>query len=111
MKTREGVMSAEGLSRLIGTSLQVKKLLQSHPEGLPAYLLGSGKTTLYRKLREYSRDSATPIDVCTREVSFVEHFLICKNPKCRFIVNLRESGQEVHRSELIVHQCPECDHE
>jgi hypothetical protein len=38
----------------------------------------------------------------------LEHFLVCTNPMCRLIVNLREGGQEVERSEIIVNECPEC---
>ena len=38
----------------------------------------------------------------------MEHFLICTNTKCRFIVNLRESGQVLERSQMFINECPEC---
>jgi hypothetical protein len=37
-------------------------------------------------------------------------FLICTNSKCRFIVNLREGGQVLERSKILVDECPECGH-
>jgi hypothetical protein len=40
----------------------------------------------------------------------VEPFLICTNAKCRFIVNLREGGQVLERSKLVINECPECGH-
>ena len=38
----------------------------------------------------------------------MEYFLICTNAECRFIVNLREGGQVLERSQLVVDECPEC---
>jgi hypothetical protein len=38
----------------------------------------------------------------------LEYYLICTNPACRFIVNLREGGQELERSKLVIDECPEC---
>ena len=38
----------------------------------------------------------------------LEYFLICTNPSCRFIVNLREGAQVLERSKLVIDECPEC---
>jgi ssDNA-binding Zn-finger/Zn-ribbon topoisomerase 1 len=38
----------------------------------------------------------------------LEHFLICTNPACRFIVDLREGAQTLERSKLVINECPEC---
>jgi len=38
----------------------------------------------------------------------LEHFLICANSSCRLIVNLREGGQVLERSKLVIDECPEC---
>jgi hypothetical protein len=35
----------------------------------------------------------------------MEHFLICRNPRCRYIVNLREGAQALERS---IDECPKC---
>jgi hypothetical protein len=40
----------------------------------------------------------------------MEYFLICTNPRCRFIVNLREGAQVLERSKLVIDECPECGH-
>jgi transcription elongation factor Elf1 len=40
----------------------------------------------------------------------MESFLICQNPKCRFLVDLRENGAVLPRSKLILRECPECGH-
>lgn len=40
----------------------------------------------------------------------MEYFLICTNPSCRFIVNLREGAQVLERSKLFIDECPECGH-
>jgi hypothetical protein len=40
----------------------------------------------------------------------MECFLICTNPRCRFIVNLREGAQVLERSKLVIDECPECGH-
>ena len=32
-------------------------------------------------------------------------FLICSNPKCRFVVNLREGAQVLERSKLVIDEC------
>jgi len=40
----------------------------------------------------------------------MEYFLICTNPTCRFIVNLREGAQVLERSKLVLDECPECGH-
>ena len=41
----------------------------------------------------------------------MEHFLICTNPQCRYLVDLREGGQVLERSKLIITECPDCGHE
>jgi hypothetical protein len=38
----------------------------------------------------------------------MEHFLICTNPKCRYLVNPREGAQALERSTLILDLCPDC---
>jgi hypothetical protein len=38
----------------------------------------------------------------------MESFLICENPTCHMVLDLRENGQVFPRSELIVNECPEC---
>jgi|HubBroStandDraft_1064217.scaffolds.fasta_scaffold926812_1 transcription elongation factor Elf1 len=40
----------------------------------------------------------------------MEHFLICTNAKCRFLVNLREGAQVLERSKILIDECPECGH-
>jgi len=43
-----------------------------------------------------------------KEVFRLENFLMCTNPKCRFIVNLREGAQVLERSKIVIDECPEC---
>ncbi len=38
----------------------------------------------------------------------MEHFLICTNPMCRSIVNLRDGAQVLERSKIVIDECPEC---
>jgi len=38
----------------------------------------------------------------------IESFLICINPKCHMVIDLRESGTVLPRSELMLNECPEC---
>jgi hypothetical protein len=38
----------------------------------------------------------------------LEHFLICTNPGCRFIVDLREGAKVLERSRMVIDECPEC---
>jgi transcription elongation factor Elf1 len=38
----------------------------------------------------------------------MESFLICENPRCRMVLDLRENGHVLPRSEIVVHECPEC---
>ncbi len=38
----------------------------------------------------------------------MESFLICINPKCRYLINLRDGAQVLERSKLIIDECPEC---
>lgn len=40
----------------------------------------------------------------------MENLLICKNPVCRYLIDLREGGTLLSPSELIVSVCPECGH-
>jgi hypothetical protein len=40
----------------------------------------------------------------------MESFLICTNPRCRNLINLREGAQVLERSKLIIDECPECGH-
>jgi hypothetical protein len=35
-------------------------------------------------------------------------FLICENPTCHMVLDLRENGHVLPRSEIIVDECPEC---
>jgi transcriptional regulator with GAF, ATPase, and Fis domain len=61
-----------------------------------AVILGSGKTTLYRKLEQYGhggpRLRAAPV---WKENSTVEPFLICIHHKCRHLMNLQERGERI----------------
>jgi tRNA(Ile2) C34 agmatinyltransferase TiaS len=41
----------------------------------------------------------------------MEYFLICSNPKCRYLINLREGAQVLERSKLVLDECPECGHQ
>jgi hypothetical protein len=36
------------------------------------------------------------------------HFLICENPKCRFILDRRLNGRSRGEPQLIVKKCPDC---
>jgi hypothetical protein len=38
----------------------------------------------------------------------MQSFLICENPKCYMVLDLRENGRVIHPSELIIDGCPEC---
>ena len=38
----------------------------------------------------------------------LESFLICSNPKCRYLVDLKEGTQVLDRASLIIEECPEC---
>ena len=38
----------------------------------------------------------------------MQSFLICENPKCLMVLDLREDGRVMPRSELILNECPEC---
>jgi hypothetical protein len=40
----------------------------------------------------------------------MEHFLICENTACLFIIDLKQGGRLMSRSELVISQCPECGH-
>ena len=46
------------------------------------------------------------------EGQVMERFLICKNPLCRFVIDLRtKENQIVQLSDLIISQCPDCGRE
>lgn len=38
----------------------------------------------------------------------IPKILICKNPSCRFVLDLREGGRTTPRSSLIINCCPDC---
>ena len=40
----------------------------------------------------------------------MENFLICENAKCRFVIDLREGGTLLSRSQILLNECPECGH-
>lgn len=40
----------------------------------------------------------------------MEYFLICSNPQCRYLINLREGFRVFERSKLVIDECPECGH-
>jgi transcription elongation factor Elf1 len=38
----------------------------------------------------------------------VPSFLICVNPACRTVIDLRSNGSVMRRSELALDECPDC---
>jgi hypothetical protein len=38
----------------------------------------------------------------------MNHFLVCENPGCRFILDRRVNGESLDGVRKIVKQCPEC---
>jgi hypothetical protein len=38
----------------------------------------------------------------------MQHFLICSNPGCRFVLDLQVSGKPLRRSRVPLSACPEC---
>jgi hypothetical protein len=38
----------------------------------------------------------------------MQSFLICENPSCHMVLDLRENGRVIPPSELIIGECPEC---
>lgn len=40
----------------------------------------------------------------------MEFFLICSNPRCRYLINLQSGTQVLERSKLPLDECPECGH-
>lgn len=40
----------------------------------------------------------------------MENFLICQNPKCRFVIDLGKNGHGSRLQVRILHQCPDCGH-
>ena len=41
----------------------------------------------------------------------LEEFLICENPRCRFLISLRDGNKLLRRADLILSACPECSNE
>jgi hypothetical protein len=39
----------------------------------------------------------------------MQEFLICENPKCRYLICLREGNKLIRHSDLPISACPECD--
>jgi hypothetical protein len=38
----------------------------------------------------------------------MEHFLICANAACRFILDLQQARKPLRRSQMLLNECPEC---
>lgn len=38
----------------------------------------------------------------------MEHFLICANPSCRFILDRREAKKPLRQARNFLNECPEC---
>lgn len=38
----------------------------------------------------------------------MNHFLVCENPECRYILDRRVNGESLDGVRKIVKQCPEC---
>lgn len=38
----------------------------------------------------------------------MNHYLICKNPSCRFVLDLRVNGKSLDSLHLILKKCPDC---
>jgi hypothetical protein len=38
----------------------------------------------------------------------MDHFLICKNPSCRFVLDLRLNGKLLDSVHLVLKNCPAC---
>jgi hypothetical protein len=38
----------------------------------------------------------------------MEHFLICANPCCRFVLDLQETARPLRRPAAFLNECPEC---
>jgi hypothetical protein len=38
----------------------------------------------------------------------MEHFLICGNPSCRFVLDLQELRKPLRGSQWLLKECPEC---
>jgi primosomal protein N' len=41
----------------------------------------------------------------------MEHFLICTNASCRFVLDLQQARKPLRRSQPLLNQCPECQSE
>src|SRR5947209_3611195 len=89
------------------------KMLLSRPEeiGLPlhaSWALARPPSTASSKNTPAFPQTQT--QSAPKEDIGMEYFLICTNPTCRFIVNLREGAQVLERSKLVLDECPECGH-
>ena len=74
-----------------------------------ARLLGIGKTTIYRKLKDYARVPAQGAEPAVAEnPSQAPYFLICANSRCRFLIDLRQRSNQAIGSEVGPSACPEC---
>jgi len=38
----------------------------------------------------------------------MDHYLLCKNPSCRFVLDLRVNGKSLDSLHLILEKCPAC---
>jgi hypothetical protein len=38
----------------------------------------------------------------------MQHYLICSNPSCRFVLEFQGSGKAFRRSRVPLNECPEC---
>lgn len=38
----------------------------------------------------------------------MDHFLICKNPNCRFVMDILIGGKTPARQQFVLSSCPEC---
>jgi len=76
-----------------------------------ARLLGVGKTTLYRKLNAYRLESSqSAASATSKEPLHEEQFLLCIDPKCRYIVDLRAETTEITGPPDLQRKCPKCGH-
>ena len=41
----------------------------------------------------------------------MQHFLVCGNASCRFVLDLQQARKPLRRAELLFKQCPECGSE
>jgi two-component system response regulator HydG len=83
-----------------------------------ARLLGIGKSTLYRKLEAYARDSSQfkPISA-SKEVFHVVSYLICLNAQCRNLFEIQDAREGYYHlrncqkcGHIMKPECPFCQH-